>query len=947
MASAYSSPANFGKTVSTLDIAQLTGTVQSAMQQTYSQNVSKVDELINQFTSVPLVRASDKKYLGERLQTLLSSVDKNVKSSWVSGNVTREVANHISSAIDDNVLKQMSNSQAIINFEQTAAEKKAKNPDLYNDANYMYAKDKAGYEAYMKGETDSIGSLQYVDYYDVNKHLTQEVEKFAKDRGYERVLSDDNNEYIYKTVHGKKVSPEEIGDYIKTKIDTDVRLKQQLLINSHAENRGFTDEQVLQKYSEFVNKEAQGYEEKIKVLQNQKKNTNPDDVATLQALDSAITQTDTYRKSLLAQAKPENFDRDAVQYTNYKNTLINNHAKTFSYEDITDVKFDDYQIKMMKAQGKLSTDGTPSVGVAGVGAGQMVERSIEDTPEGEVKDKFTQFYTDREKVWTDMTSHMKARLKAEGKEPSVANQNAYYAGLKKAVDNGIDLNASGYSSEDIKLYKKVEAYNKENYRMMKVAEEAYGDASEKTLDGLFGGKSKDLNVDGLATTMPYTAGLLKKYNSSEQLSKKERDLALYEIAKNAKDTLIDDDKAKKQVELYMSLLERENSFTKEDLKTNLKTTEQPGFWSGTWDAAKGVANVVGGYLGSVTAGVTNFRPESYEQSINQSAKQAELGSNQFGKGATQVGKWFSNKFVTDADLADIQSGDINLANYGDPRKLFSQASGRVKDLIDTSLTAQTANLPKESSLVFNPNIKTDKPYVEQFKNILVANGANPTNDTYISVDKIENGVATVRFQENTKVASATKGVMKDAKQETVREINVSTLPKEVVKNIETELTDFTFSVRNPQPLEVKVAYSPPNDFDSLSKMTNNYLNSYGNEMSEAQIALLQRQGLPYKTKEAYLKEASVLSPEYFNQFKEDLSHSYTVAWERPKGGGAFIGRIVKRRGADDPGKIVSEPFQEGQDYNPHVYAQLTTKYIDNYIQGRLVELRMNQLRNQR
>ena len=185
MSSAYSGATQYSAPVSTLDIAQLTTTVQSALQGRYDANVAKVDSLIQQYTSVPLVRAEDKQYLGERLQSMLTSIDQNAKINWTSGLATREVNARLAGAIDDKVLKQMSNSQAIINFEQTAAERKAKNPELYNDANYVYSKDKAGYAEYMAGQTDDIGSLQYIDYYDVKKNLTDEVEKYAKERGYQ------------------------------------------------------------------------------------------------------------------------------------------------------------------------------------------------------------------------------------------------------------------------------------------------------------------------------------------------------------------------------------------------------------------------------------------------------------------------------------------------------------------------------------------------------------------------------------------------------------------------------------------------------------------------------------------------------------------------------------------------------------------------------------------
>ena len=79
MANSYTSPIDYGDAISTMDIAQLTGQVQTAMQQRFDVNVAKVDDLIQKITSVPLSRDKDKKYLGDRLNSLLSMVDANSK----------------------------------------------------------------------------------------------------------------------------------------------------------------------------------------------------------------------------------------------------------------------------------------------------------------------------------------------------------------------------------------------------------------------------------------------------------------------------------------------------------------------------------------------------------------------------------------------------------------------------------------------------------------------------------------------------------------------------------------------------------------------------------------------------------------------------------------------------------------------------------------------------
>ena len=51
MANAYTAPLTYSPTISTMDIAQLTGQVQTALQQRFDVNVAKVDDLIQKVTS--------------------------------------------------------------------------------------------------------------------------------------------------------------------------------------------------------------------------------------------------------------------------------------------------------------------------------------------------------------------------------------------------------------------------------------------------------------------------------------------------------------------------------------------------------------------------------------------------------------------------------------------------------------------------------------------------------------------------------------------------------------------------------------------------------------------------------------------------------------------------------------------------------------------------------
>ena len=932
MANAYSSPQNYGKPVSTTDISQLTVSVQGAMQQTYNSNLSKVDSLIQQYTSTPLVRPEDREYLGERLKTLVSSIDQNSKINWTSGLATRDVNSHISAAIDDNVLKQMANSQKIINFEQTSAQKKAKGDGTYDDSNYVYAKDKAGYEAYMRGETDDIGNLQYVDYYDVNKNLTQEVEKYAKDRGYEKVISENKEGFIYQTVKGKKVTPDEIANYVQTLIGTNPKLQQQLLINSHTQYRGATDEQVLSEYSNFAKKEASVYEDKIKSVENELKNINPDYKDKIAEKEKEKTALSEQRNSILSKATPENFNRDAVQYTSYTKDLVNKYAKTYSFEDITDIKYDDFFIKLAKAEGRLTSEGTPTEGGLGTAvAGQLYQQDRGASKETEIDD-MTRFESDKAVAWNETVALMKQKLIAEGKEPTTKNLTNYYAGIKNAAKSGFDINASQYSGDVIAMYQKVTELNKRNFSYTKIAKEQYGNVTQETLSGLFGGKTKDLNVEGLAETMPFTATMLKKYSSADQMSKIEKAKALHEVATNAKNTLVEDPTAKKQIQFYISSLERDNSFSKEDLKQNVESGEQPGFWGSAGDILAGTGSRL--LQGFQNVGATFLvdpfrRPEARRQAVEEAQQQAAKTQEGISRAYSNLGR----SITTDRNLSELQSGDVGLGSYQSPRDLYSAAAKNTKSRMEAESLKYRANAPTQFSMILNPDIKADKPYVNLVKNALYANGAKPTDDTYINIAEIKGDKAVIKFEATTDVPTATEGVTKKYTQEKEILIPLSSLPSNLLKNLKLDNASFSFSVKNPNPMSVSYKYAPPETMDSRREFAQRYLENNFDYMSEEQVRMLQTNGMPdVKTKEEYAKAASILPAEYFNAFKAEVQSEYNLTWERPQGGGVFIGRLSKN------GSSIKENIQLGEDFNPHLYQLYSMREVSRHLDEKLSEL---------
>lgn len=940
MANAYSTAINYGSPIPVGNTIQYLGAIQQGMQQKFDINLAKIDDLISKVATVPLARDKDKKYLGDKLQGLLSMVDANSKIDLTDNVVARQISSYVTSAIDDNVKEQLVNSQKIANYQQTAAQRKKDKPELYNDANYAYGLDKSGYADYMNEKSDSLGSMDYVDYYDVDKNLNKELEAFAKERGFEKVLDSTTEAgYIYKTVKGKELTEEEVSNFFDSKMSSDPKLRQQFMINAHYNHRGISDADLIKAYKEQAEPILKDYDTQIGDVDSKLKNVNPDDKATADLLHRKKSELQQQKDSFSSQLDEKNFNRDTFLYGQYSNNVKRSYMKTYAYSAVTDIKYDDFLLQIAKAKGELSADGTPLAGgVPGTGGGTLFQRAMPALDQEEKPNYMTDFNTKRATSWTDLQNVIKSQLVQDGKQPTVANITSYYAGLKKAAKEGYDLNAQGYDSQVLSAYGKVENLNKTASQLTKVAKEHYGKAANDILIGLWGGKGKDLNIEGLISTMPHTGALLKKYKTPDQMTQKEKAIALYEVSQNLKDHVLEGEDAK-NIQFYTDALKRENNLSKQDI-AKVKQAKQGLEDSAMWEVASTYGNRLLQVPGNILSHFTTWRPEAIQQA-NAEFKKNEIKYQQdLNKAWKHVGEKIGNFFTSDTNLSELQSGDIKLGNYEGVEGRMGKVQTSVKSRFDAILSKNKESMQKESSIILNPSIKTDKPYLDALSSAIVAQGRNPAKDSFITVKEIKGGEATLIFSEDTNVETKAGGTKKQTEAGAEVVVPVSSLPQGLIKNLQTSLSDWSYSVSNPSGMKVSMSYSPPENLESRYELAQKYLKNNSTYMSPEEAQNIQMTGFSaLKTKDDYRTLANKLLPaEYSADFTDRyLKSKYAVKWERPEGGGGFIGYLTK-----DGQKIEQVP-PLGTDYNPHVYGLYTMKVVNQYLENQIGEYRRKSL----
>jgi len=231
MANAYSAPLNYGHAIDTNEQQRYISAVHGAMQQKFDVNLAKIDDLIAKVSSVPLARDKDKRYLGDKLQGLLSMVDANSKIDLTDNVVARQITNYIGGAIDDEVKTQISNSQKIYSYNSELDEIKSKKPGEYNSANDSYAMYKSGLSDYMAGKRDDLGRLEYTPYTDINKEVLEELTKLKALKGDQVIQTKDGaGSLVTRTLNGLK--PEEIYQYMPELLSS--KVINQLKINGWA-----------------------------------------------------------------------------------------------------------------------------------------------------------------------------------------------------------------------------------------------------------------------------------------------------------------------------------------------------------------------------------------------------------------------------------------------------------------------------------------------------------------------------------------------------------------------------------------------------------------------------------------------------------------------------------------------------------------------------------------
>lgn len=948
MASAYSTPRDYGKPIPTHNI-NLVNTVLATKQGKYDSNIAKIEETISQVGNIKLLRDKDKEHLARRMDDLINTVNSNSKMDLSNNNVTRQIQKDITSAIDDQLLNAISTDRGIIQYEENVAKIKAENPDEYSDANYIYAKDKAGVESYLSGETDSIkGSLEYTPYYDIDKNLTGELEDWANKIGYEKVITEQGNTVYAKGDSNIRIeereilSEDRIENFYNQKVMTDNRLRTQMMVNSNYQYRGYDDEEFMQSYVKDAENKYQEVGKQVAAVDAKIKNANPDNATLKSQLESQKQYLLSTQKHYNQARNPENFNREAQEFEAYSNGLLKGYKNTYATNNITDIKYEKI------AQDVNNTSSATRTGLrAGAGTFQPMDiNPLEETEEGTLEYQDKQYASNVTMLQNNLaqfdTDYQKLKTPEE--------KNQYVQTLLKETDN-ISVNAQPINAEVAKSIDLVKASRDNMEAVANVVKEDLDDKFSRTFNGMKGGISKDLDIQNVADFMPFTASVLQSKKDFNSLSDKEKALVKIEIANNVSNDFAGGDKDKKIIERYVDQVKSESGITDEDLKalgvSSSFTNNVGQIAGGAWDAAGGLAKNLLGVAGTAVNTFLPFaRAEDLERQKVESRDTRVEGFNQIMQGMGQVVSGMDRNYDyflgEDSSLSDINSQDLGQSqnSFGQYEGLsdvynpdfFNSLSNRASEVIEK----QQANRGETTSITFSPSKDADESYLEELQATVQGRGFNIDPKQPVSVyNNPDNGNIIINFSQRLTQErdNGSQFYVSQPQKIEVRPQDLQNLP-DLAQRASAQIKPWAFSYKNPTKFEKSFGWEPPQDYQSANTFVDKYIENNRGNLTQAQIQTMASNPsavFPTKT-DLETKAVRTLTPETYPVFKQNvLDAQYNIKYKRNENQQGFLPILVKN------GKEIAQMQVLTEDYDFTRFSLYTTKFINSYIESQRIQ----------
>lgn len=254
MANYHSIVRNWGEAESTFDTQLALGALEYK-QQKYDANSSKIQETLNNYGNIGLLRDEEKKKLYNNLSQMVGTIEGVNGLDLSSNKITNTIMAEISKTIDEDLIKHHSLYKNKQKFDEEVEKARTEGKGRYSEKNEAYAIYRSGYEDYMRGDSQSFAPLKYIDQADLGeaaqrlqKGLNTYIEKITV-KGIQNL----GGEEFYRTKESKELTRQRILDFSQATL-TDQE-KQQIVIDGWAKYGRLPVEDLERDFQTYANSE--------------------------------------------------------------------------------------------------------------------------------------------------------------------------------------------------------------------------------------------------------------------------------------------------------------------------------------------------------------------------------------------------------------------------------------------------------------------------------------------------------------------------------------------------------------------------------------------------------------------------------------------------------------------------------------------------------------------
>lgn len=322
MASAYGIVHQYGEPQSNFDTEFAAGVLQNR-QNKFDTNQVKVEQTLAQLglSTSMLERDEDREYMYDKVSNLINNIPSLKDTDYSSNQSTREITSRINEALDDRVIKQLGESKKIRDYKATAQAIQEENPDKYSQVNYMDGLKSSKYESYMRGETDSVGSLSYTPYVDVNRQMLERIKEAKEVIGEQEIdVKDEKGNLVKKTTSNLTIS--EWASYLPNLISPEIEAQMRVEARASYE---WDNQLAAQDAHNAINESVKGYEKEINKLDNIL-STRSLNKAQRDKLNKDKKRFQSLKQSTIENFDPNNITAESIALPKIMNQLIYDNA---------------------------------------------------------------------------------------------------------------------------------------------------------------------------------------------------------------------------------------------------------------------------------------------------------------------------------------------------------------------------------------------------------------------------------------------------------------------------------------------------------------------------------------------------------------------------------------------------------------------------------------------